>query len=224
VADACITDPPYGETAFEWDRWPTAWPSVVAAALPPVTSMWCFGSLRMFLDRARDFDGWRLAQDIVWEKHNGSGAPTPGRFLRVHEHAVQWYRGPWAQVHSAPQREASHGADKTTRRQIRASGHHRRPDQSTVYTDDGLRLPRSVQRFPAVRGGLNATQKPIGLVSLLVAQSCPQTVLDPFAGSGTTLDAARQLGLRAVGVEVREAQCEKAAQRLSALVLDGGAA
>ena len=51
------------------------------------------------------------------------------------------------------------------------------------------------------------------------------TVLDPYAGSGTTLIAARALGRRAVGVEVDERYCEVAVQRLAQGTLDfGGAA
>lgn len=100
--DCCVTDPPYGETSLAWDRWPDGWPELVAER---TSSLWCFGSLRMFLDRRDEFGGWRLSQDIeaewdhaVWEKHNGSSFATD-RFKRIHEIIAHWYRGDWAGIH-----------------------------------------------------------------------------------------------------------------------------
>jgi site-specific DNA-methyltransferase (adenine-specific) len=59
------------------------------------------------------------------------------------------------------------------------------------------------------------TPKPLGLMVRLL-RKCPAGVVsDPFAGSGTTLVAAKQLGLRAIGVETTRDYCEIAARRLA---------
>ncbi|WP_344089149.1 site-specific DNA-methyltransferase, partial [Luedemannella helvata] len=217
--DLVCTDPPYGETSLAWDRWPDGWPALAASV---ASSMWCFGSMRMFLDRRGDFDGWKLSQDIVWEKHNGSGFATD-RFKRVHEIATHWYRGSWTAIaHDVPRVAAQHGnKGKVIARAVRTP-HTGDVGQST-YIDDGQRLMRSVLAVPSMHGrAQHPTEKPLGILDPLIRYACPPggLVVDPFVGSGSTLDAARQSGRRAIGIEANEAYCEAAARRLSNLVLE----
>ncbi len=64
-------------------------------------------------------------------------------------------------------------------------------------------------------------EKPLEIMAWLIGKlpaTC-RTILDPFMGSGTTLRAAKDLGRKAIGIEIEERYCEIAARRLSQQVL-----
>lgn len=65
------------------------------------------------------------------------------------------------------------------------------------------------------------TQKPLAVISplILASSSSGDLVLDPFMGSGTTLRAAKDLGRRAIGIEISEEYCRIAVDRLQQEVL-----
>jgi site-specific DNA-methyltransferase (adenine-specific) len=223
-ADAVVTDPPYGETDLSWDRWPGGWPLAVAQA---TSSMWVFGSMKMFLARVQDIieAGWKLSQDIVWEKHNGSGFATD-RFRRIHEHAAHWYLGPWSEIHHEVPKVVRQGRTQGTRA-VRSSGEHLGAIDGQAWCDDGTRLMQSVIKAKSMHGrAIHPTEKPGQVLEPLIRYAVPDggLVLDPFAGSASTLYTARTLGRRAVGIEASEEYCEKAAARLVEPDLFGGVA
>jgi DNA modification methylase len=94
-----------------------------------------------------------------------------------------------------------------------------KPERNFTLADAELawtNLDKPVRTFDLPRLGrrpLHPTEKPLLLMSWCCSFVEGDT-LDPFAGSGTTLVAAKQLGRKAIGIEIEESYCEIAANRL----------
>jgi hypothetical protein len=86
-----------------------------------------------------------------------------------------------------------------------------------VYAYRSLRAPGATW---------HPTQKPLDVMRWCIERSgAPESmpVLDPYMGSGTTIEAAKSIGRRAIGIEIEERYCEIAARRCSQEVLGLGA-
>lgn len=96
-----------------------------------------------------------------------------------------------------------------------------------VLARDGFRISTldvdDLWRIPFETGGEHPAPFPLALASRAINSTHPGLVLDPFAGSGTTLRAAKDAGRPSIGIELSERYCEIAAKRLAQGVLDFGA-
>lgn len=91
---------------------------------------------------------------------------------------------------------------------------HGRTQNAPPFTSNSER--DLIRLRPPKRTSGHPSEKPIELMTRILQPSAWTTVLDPYAGSGTTLLAAKALGRRAVGIEIEERYCEIAAKRLDA--------
>lgn len=74
-------------------------------------------------------------------------------------------------------------------------------------------------RIPQESGTLHPAPFPVTLPARAIETAGPRLVIDPHAGSGTTLVAAKRAGVRSIGIEKSEAYCEMAVERLAQGVL-----
>ena len=213
-----VADPPYGQTSLKWDKWSGEWLQAIPAE---VRSLWCFGSMRMFMDHAIDFRAadWTFSQDLVWEKQNGSSFHAD-RFRRVHESVCHFYRGVWGTLPKyVPTTDTA--VAKTVRRQKRPP--HMGHIEWGHYTseDGGPLLMRSVMYHANCHGfAKNRVQKPVEIIEPLIHYGGfgDATIIVPFAGAGSELVAAKRMGRKAIGMEIDKEQCEFAAERLVAQI------
>lgn len=129
-------------------------------------------------------DGWRQFRIGVWNK-KGTGAPQ----LSGDRPAMGWEA--IAHLYRIGERPRWNGGGL-----------------DSVYSVPIVRRPKATDRHP--------TEKPVALYETFVSRFTDrgETILDPWAGSGTTGVAARNLGRRCVLIEKEERWCEMAAKRL----------
>lgn len=206
TADLVVTDPPYG-VSWESNRRVLSFAPIVGDESPVSGDGGLVEAVRVLRGRRHIyvFGRWDLSGlplggvvELIWDKVTmGSGNMT----------------SPWGPAHEP----IMFG--------VKANAAQRRG--GTGNTPARLRKA-SVLRYQRPSGAAvtrHPTEKPVGLLRELLESSSRigELVLDPFMGSGSTLEAARIEGRRAIGVEIDERYCEVAAKRLAAGVLFGAA-
>lgn len=165
--------------------------------------------IRLYLNTLRVEAGMTIQEvNEAWQAMRESKGQTPGHwfsqsqwFMPTPEHYewLQGFLGVRGREYEDLRREY-----EDLRRPFRIS---ERVNNSDVWTFD------PVQRYP----GKHPCEKPIGMMEHIIKTSTREghTLLDPFAGSGSTLRAAKNLGRQCIGFEIEEKYCEIAAQRLA---------
>ena len=210
--DCVWTDPPYllsngGITCFagrmvsvnkgDWDQsrgieadyqFNLEWTAACRRVLKPTGTIWVTGTLHIYpsVGMALLRNGFRLLNDVIWEKPN----PPPNLGRRNFTHSTEVVL--WASKSG------------------KGSRHKYTFNYDEMRRENGGKQMKTVWRMNAPRAsekrfGKHPTQKPLELIERCLRASTNEgdVVLDPFAGSGSTGVAALELGRRFIGIEDR---------------------
>lgn len=173
--------------------------------------------------------GYYLRQDIIWEKPNARPHPHEDRLVTSHEYIFLLTKSPkYYFDYEAILEPYTKPMDRWGGDNLKADGislWDMGTGQNT-YLDRSLRPDprgrrrRSVWNIPTEEGrfaGKHFATFPARLVELCVLAGCPKggLVLDPFSGSGTTIEVALQHGRRAIGLDISLDYCKLASRRES---------
>jgi DNA modification methylase len=222
--DFVLTDPPYGTTDCAWDSvipYGMMWAQLERVTKPNAAI--AISGSEPFSSALRMSNIKEYKYDWVWVKPKGTGHLNAKKQpLRDSENIILFYKTQCTYNPQMTQGEPyknKAGKDHTSKSSM-TDGYG---DYTNFRNDnEGLRYPRQVLNMPCVeRGTVHPTQKPVALMAYLIRTytNTGETVLDFTMGSGTTLRAAKDLGRKAIGIELEEKYCEIAAKRLSQQVL-----
>ena len=218
--DLCLTDPPYGMTACSWDE--KLGGAGTWAILRGTADCFIITACNPYAAQLISANESAYKHEWIWYKDKPSNF-TNAKLCPMREHEIVLVFG---KPIYTPQMETRRGSGpERVGSKARSFGSEHLPIGEGVYslvTDK--RYPSSVRQINTARSSLlgHPTQKPIELFSYILRSYQCETILDPFMGVGTSLRAAKDMGRKAIGIEISERYAEIAAKRMSQEVLNFG--
>jgi site-specific DNA-methyltransferase (adenine-specific) len=243
LVDAVVTSPPYAEQRAaqyggipeaEYPEWCVEWMRLTplfndASVLLNIRAHLRDGFVSPYVLKTRLAlldAGWGECEELIWYKTGGGTGPFGSRHRpRRAWESILWFArtgSPWVNVKATgtPTLRTIQGiynGSKGTGDYI--SGLYALKAGDPTRCEDVVQQPTG--RHTTDGSEEHPAPMPLGLakwmIQLVVAGD--GLVLDPFMGSGTTLRAAKDLGRRAIGIEIEERYCEIAAKRMAQEVL-----
>lgn len=203
IADVLVTDPPYG---IAWDNhWDD---SKFRRHMRPS------GSRHVTIRNDDSLENMECALGLWGSRKPYAVFTTPKSILRQATQILVWWKDDGS---SGAMGQIAHW--RRDWEAICLGGHWQDRPSPGKLESSVIRTSESVSTL--AKGLLHPTPKPVALMERILEHCEPVWVVcDPFAGSGSTLVAARNLGRRAIGVELEERYCEIAARRLRQMTLD----
>lgn len=229
--DLVVADPPYNLNKADWDKfasqeryiqWSLEWIAHVARILKPSGSLYVMGFSEILADLKRP--ALRYFSDcrwLIWYYKNKANLGQD--WGRSHESILLLRKGKPTKINLDYVRipYGNHTLKYPVHPQAKTSQYGKVPHHWTPHPQGAK--PKDVIEVPTLCNGMpektpHPTQKPEELIRKFVFASSNRgdIVVDPFAGSGTTLVVAEQLGRRWLGCEMNPDYQQWAIQRLQA--------
>jgi DNA modification methylase len=178
--------------------------------------------------------GWVLRNDVIWYKPNAMPESVTNRLSTRYEHVFLFTRSRRYWFNLDPIREPHAPAGLARRKYPFKVNDAQTAGNNPVLNGEGERPanelgknPGDVWQIPtAPYPAAHFATFPPELARRCILAGCPQNgvVLDPFAGSGTTLMVARKLLRKSVGIELNPVYCELIVDRIGQPIFDFGEA
>lgn len=175
-------------------------------------------------------DGWILRSEVIWHKTSGMPESITDRVSKRHEQVFMFAKSPryWFDLDAIREPHAETTIAAAARARIPYLAPGQRPQTKTHGMSERGANPGDVWSISTQPFfGAHFATMPTELARRCILAGCPAdgTVLDPFAGSGTTLMVARRLGRKSIGIELNPDYVDIIRDRIGQTPLDfGGAA
>lgn len=234
AVDLVVTSPPYtdkrdyGGLQYSWDDMMNGFFESVEHALSPSAQILVNlgqshnnGELDDYWSEWVKFvrgRGWRFYGRYVWDQGYGLPGDWNGRLAPSYEFVFHFNRiavevQKWIRTNERkPSGTGMRGKDGVVKQKSspdKCGGKYKVPDNV-------IRIFREQSREPIVKE--HPARFPVELPAFLIktfSSKDTDIIIDPFAGSGTTLVAAKQLGRKYIGIEINPDYCKIAEQRLA---------
>jgi len=176
-------------------------------------------------------DGWYLRQDIIWHKPNAMPESVKDRCTKSHEYIFLLAKSAQYYYDNEAIKETAKNANKTISLGEKSFSKRQAKGVGVEPSGNGKSDNYTVKEYRNKRSVWTVTTKPFkeahfatfppALITPCILAGCPVggTVLDPFAGSGTTLLVATQHHRKSIGIELNPEYIEIAKRRLNSVQL-----
>lgn len=211
-----ISDPPYATTNLKWDQsinWNFFWNE--AGRFLTIKSPIVLFASGKFVNQLINTNPKNYRYELIWEKNNTVGfLDAKHRPLRNHENILIFTSKLFRGCTYNPQ--MTEGKKHIIGKSKKRCSHYGGQKGGMKVINTNLYYPKSILKFSRDTDNLHPTQKPIKLMKWLVQtySNRNEIILEPFAGSGSTMLAAQLANRRCIGIERDEKFCEIISKRL----------